>query len=196
MARSVWLSKKGLLYLSSIVLLLGGGAVILSAPYHYIGFISGEGDIQPFEIWDRPGYYEQLEISVSVRAGNSTVISVDFRIVENNTDATYVVNMTLDPLDTVPGSNPPVYVDREVIDIPFGNYTIFIDRVVGPGSMDIGYTQLSDSRLFIVTGGTMNIIGLIAGFTAWCISGSVLSDEEKIVVDWGYDEKSKRYSEE
>ncbi len=196
MPRSIWLSKKGLLYLSSIILLLGGGAVILSAPYHYYGFVAGEGDRQPFDIWNLPGYYEQLEISVTVGAVNVSVISVDFRIVENRTDEVYILNMTLDSQDTIPGSNPPVRVKREVIDVPYGNYTIYIDSVEGASSMDISYKQLSDSRTYIVTGGMMNIIGLAAGLIGWCVSGSVISRDQEIVVDWQYEEESGQYTEE
>lgn len=196
MPRSIWLSKKGLLYLSSIILLLGGGAVILSAPYHYYGFVAGEGDRQPFDIWNLPGYYEQLEISVTVGAVNVSVISVDFRIVENRTDAVYILNTTLDSQDTIPGSNPPIRVKREVIDIPYGNYTIYIDSVEGASSLDISYKQLSDSRTYIVTGGMMNIIGLAAGLIGWCVSGSVMSRDQEVVVDWQYEEESGQYTEE
>ncbi len=196
MPRNIWLSKKGLLYLSSIILLLGGGAVILSAPYHYYGFVAGEGDRQPFNIWSLPGYYEQLEISVTVQGVNVSVISVDFRIVENQTDAVYILNMTLDSQDTIPGSNPPVRVKREVIDVPYGNYTIYIDSVEGASSLDISYKQLSDSRTYIVTGGMMNIIGLAAALIGWCVSGSVMSGDQETIVDWQYEEESGQYAEE
>jgi hypothetical protein len=181
---------KAFLYFGGAFVILLGGAIVLSAPYHYVGLMAREGHVGTFEIWDRSGYYPEFEASVSINAENvtSNVMQVDFVIINNVTSETKVINMTLDDEDRIEDSDPPKYVDRSVVSLEPGNYTIILDNVEGPTIIDIGYKQVSDSRLFIVTGGSLNIIGLVMCMIGYCVGGSLMKTGEEAIVDWGYEE--------
>jgi len=183
-------SKKAFLYLGGTIVILLGGAIILIAPYHYIGFIATPPDSTPFTIWDSSGYYPQLEISVSVKPANVSVVSIDFRLVNNDTLAADVVNMTLTEENNLPGSNPKVFEKRVLVDIASGDYTLYIDKIVGASSFDLGLEQMSDSRGYIVVGGALNIIGLAMCVGGYFVPGSILSTGDETIVGWGY-EKDK-----
>jgi len=188
---SVLWSKKAFLYFGGAFVILLGGAVILSAPYHYIGFVAVPPDACSFQIWAGRGYYNQLEIAVSGRPGNASTITVNFSVVNNETLSTVVVNMTLTSSDMVPGTNPPVFEKRAVVDLEPGNYIVYADNSNPNTYFDLGLTQLSDSRLFIVTGGSMNIIGLVMCMSGYFVAGTFLPTGEETIVGWGYEEKEK-----
>lgn len=171
-------------------MLLLGGAIVIMAPYHYTGYVALPGEVDAFEIWGSSGYYPQLEIAITVSpdTGNTTVF-VDIRVQNNETLELDIVNMTLSSLDAIPDTNPIKFEKREVLDLDVGNYTIYVDNIQGAADVDISFTQISDSRLYIVTGGVMNIIGLIMGATGYCIGGTLIPSGEETIVEWGFDDR-------
>jgi hypothetical protein len=186
---SPWRSKKAFLYFGGAFVILLGGAIVLSAPYNYIGYRGGANSQMPFTLLSTVGYYPQLEISLTLHPANTTVVLVDFRVASNTSMNVYTANFTLTPADMVPDSNPAVYVARQTINVPSGNYTVIADRANGTGIMDIGLSQISDSRLFIVTGGAMNIFGLFMGGAGYFVSGTLLPTGDEMIVDWGYEDE-------
>ncbi|GAH67456.1 unnamed protein product, partial [marine sediment metagenome] len=126
-----WKSKKAFLYFGGAFVLLLGGAIVLMAPYHYTGYVAVQGDIDAFEIWERTGYYSQLEVAISVNPHLNGTVFVDIRFRNNKTLVTDIVNMTLTMADRLPDTDQLKYEQRVVIDLDPGNYTIFIDRIEG-----------------------------------------------------------------
>lgn len=189
---SIWFSKKAFLYFGGAAIILIGGAIVLMAPYHYINFAVLENDQRTFDIWDRQGYYPQLEVSVTLRPGNSSTVEIGIVLLENVTLDTYIVNMTLDHNDIVETADDILYEDHLLVDIPYGNYTVTIDQVSGGGLIDIGFKQASDSDLFIFVGGMMNIIGLFMGIGGYFVAGTFLPTDSDIIVEWGYDEEEEK----
>jgi len=189
---SVWLSKKAFLYFGGAAIILIGGAIVLAAPYHYINFAVTENEQRTFDIWDIQGYYPQLEVSVSFRPGNSSIIDIDLVLVENSTLDTYTINMTLDQDNLIETPDAVFYEGSIITDIPYGNYTVTMDNLSGIGLIDIGFNQISDSKFFIMLGGSMNILGLIMGISGYFVAGTFLPSDSDIIVDWGYaDEEGK-----
>ena len=187
---SPWRTKKAILYFGGAFIIILGGAIVLIAPYNYIGYRGGEGEVMDFALFNRAGYYPQLEISLNLYPFNTTdVVFVDFTVSSDTSSHVYTMNFTLTESDMVPDSNPRVYLGRQTIDVPIGNYTVIVDRANGTGTMDIGLTQISDSRLFIVTGGALNIAGLFMGGAGYFISGTFLPTGDDLIVDWGYEEE-------
>jgi hypothetical protein len=186
-----WLSKKAFFYFGGAFVLLLGGAIVLMAPYHYTGYVALQGDIDAFEIWEGTGYYPQLEIAVTVTPISNDSVYVDLLITNNDTLIDNTVNLTLSTADSLPETNQLVYEQRVIIDLDPGNYTIYFDRIEGASDIDIAFTQLSDSRIFIVTGGIMNIVGLIMGATGYCVGGSLIPSGEETIVEWGWDEHQR-----
>ena len=186
---SVWFSKKAFLYFGGAAIILIGGAIVLMAPYHYINFAVLENDQRTFDIWDRQGYYPQLEVSVTLRPGNSSTVEIGIVLFENVTLDTYIVNMTLNQNDIVETADDILYEDRLLVDIAYGNYTVTIDQVSGAGLIDVGFKQSSDSDLFIFVGGSMNIIGLFMGIGGYFVAGTFLPTDSDIIVEWGYEEE-------
>ncbi|MHA2359817.1 MAG: hypothetical protein ACXAB5_06065 [Candidatus Thorarchaeota archaeon] len=191
---SIWLSKKAFLYLGGAAIIILGGAIVLMAPYHYVNLAVIENDQRTFSIWDYQGFYPQLEVSVSVRPGNSTIINLDIVFVENNTLDTFVVNFTLTNDDLIETPDASFYESFQIIDISHGNYTATIDRVDGSTLVDLGLKQLSDSRIFIVIGGSMNILGLIMGAAGYFVRGAFLPTDSDTIVEWGYDQEEEENS--
>lgn len=189
--RSVWFSKKALLYFGGAAIIILGGAIVYSAPYHTLGYIAVAGNRDSFSIWDEARFYPQLEIWVSVRPSNFTLVNVDITIMNNDTFEVHTINMTLTAEDQIPDTNPPVYDDTVVIDLDPGNYSFTLDRLEGTGWADIGLTQLSDQRSWIVTGGTMNIVGLIMVVVGFFLPGQMLPTGDKSIVAWGYEEEDE-----
>lgn len=186
---SIWFSKKAFLYFGGAAIILIGGAIVLMSPYHFINFAVIENDHRAFSVWDKQGYYPQLEISVSLRPGNSTVVEIGIVLQENSTLDTTIVNMTLDQ-DNLVQVQDAVFLDGStIVDIPVGNYTIIMDQIIGAGMIDIGFNQASDSTLFIFIGGSMNIIGLIMGISGYFVAGTLLPTDTDIIVEWGYGEE-------
>ncbi len=186
-----WLSKKAFFYFGGAFVLLLGGAIVLMAPYHYTGYVALRGDVDAFEIWDSSGYYPQLEVAVTVVPESNGSVFVDIRIRNNETLVTSFVNMTMTSDDRLPDADRLTYEKRVIVDLDPGNYTIFFDRIEGAADIDVAFTQLSDSRAYIVTGGIMNIVGLIMGATGYCIGGTLIPSGDETIVEWGWDEHQK-----
>ena len=185
------MSKKAFLYFGGAFVLLLGGAIVLMAPYHYTGYVALQGDIDAFEIWESTGYYPQLEVAITVTPSLNNSVFVDVRFRNNETLVTNTVNMTLSTADSLLDTDRLTYEKRVILDLDPGNYTIFIDRIEGASDMDIAFTQISDSRTYIVTGGVMNIAGLLMGATGYCIGGSLIPTGDEAIVEWGWDEHQK-----
>jgi hypothetical protein len=187
---SPWRTRKAILYFGGAFIILLGGAIVLIAPYNYLGYRAGENQSRAFTLTDRSGYYPELEISVTCHPDNTTpAVLVDFAIRNNATAQITWLNFTLTELDMVPGTNPPSYVSRQTTTISPGAYTVIAVRVEGTTILDVGLTQSSDSRLFIVTGGSLNILGLFMGIAGYFVAGTFLPTGDDIIVDWGYDEE-------
>ncbi|MFW9793642.1 MAG: hypothetical protein ACFFEE_05040 [Candidatus Thorarchaeota archaeon] len=185
---SVWFSKKAFLYFGGAAVILLGGAIVLMSPYHYINFAVIENDQRTFNVWNRAGYYAQVEVTVGVRVGNSSTVEIDLVFQENVTLDTVVVNITLDEDDIIETPDASYFDGTLIADVPFGNYTVTIDRVSGANLFDLGLNQVSDSRLWVVAGGSMNIIGLIMGIAGYFVPGHFLPTDADTIVDWGYEE--------
>ncbi|MGY5879673.1 MAG: hypothetical protein RTV31_05455 [Candidatus Thorarchaeota archaeon] len=185
---SVWLSKKAFLYFGGLAVILIGGFVVIASPYHYINYSVSENVQRPWTIYEEAGYYPQVEVSVSLRPGNESYVYLDLAILDNSTlDITWV-NMTVGPEHLVVGPEVIIYEYSEIIDLPVGNYTVYFENIDGAGSIDLGLNQISDSRFWIVTGGMMNIIGIIMGIVGYLVPGSFLPTDSDTIVEWGYDE--------
>ncbi len=185
------LSKKAFLYFGGTFVLLLGGAIVLMAPYHYTGYVALQGDRDAFEIWEGTGYYSQLEVAITVTPSLNNSVFVDIRFINNESLVTNTVNMTLSTADSLLDAERVIYEKRVILDLDPGNYTIFIDRIEGASDMDLAFTQISDSRAYIVTGGVMNIAGLLMGATGYCIGGSLIPTGDEAIVEWGWDEHQK-----
>ena len=183
-----WLSKKAFLYFGGAFVLLLGGVIVLIAPYHYTGYIVEQGDTDTFEMWSGAGFHPQLEIAVLVRPITNNSVQVDITFTSFASSEVHVVNMTLSEIDTVPATDQLAYEKRVIIDLDYGNYSVVVDRIDNASNLDISYTQISDSRNFIVTGGLMNIAGLIMGGIGYCVEGSFIPSGDEAIVDWGYEE--------
>ncbi|MGD9397261.1 MAG: hypothetical protein PVJ05_12590 [Candidatus Thorarchaeota archaeon] len=186
---SVWLSKKAFLYFGGTAIILIGGALVLMAPYHFNNFAVIENQQRSFSVWDQDGYYPRLEITVTTRLGNSSIVNIGFVLVENTTLETYVINITLDQSNRVEADDQIFLEDFIVVDINPGNYTITFEQIDGIGRIDIGFEQSSDSRLFVFVGGSMNIIGLLMGIGGYIMPGTFLPTDSDTIVDWGYEDE-------
>jgi len=186
---SIWFSKKAFLYFGGVAVILIGGLVVIASPYHYINYSVSENIHRPWSIYDAAGYYPQVEISISVRPANATTIILDLVIYENSTMETTMVNMTLGPEYQVIGPDFILYEYSEIIDLPVGNYTVYFDNVEGVGGIDLGLNQISDSRFWIVSGGIMNILGIVMGIGGYLVPGSFLPSDSDTIVEWGYDKE-------
>ena len=184
---SIWFSKKAFLYFGGAAIILIGGMVVIASPYHYINYSVSENVHRPWTMYDASGYYTQVDISVSVHPSNQTVIHLDLVIEDNSTLEHIFVNMTLGPEHQIQGPETVIYEYSEIIDLPVGNYSVYFDNVEGTGSIDLGLNQISDSRIWIVTGGSMNIIGVIMGILGYLVKGSFLPTDSDTIVEWGYD---------
>ena len=191
---SVWLSKKAFLYFGGALIILLGGAIVYFAPYHYLNFSMGEGSQRTWDQWDSSGYYPRIEVSVSCRPGNESVVQIDVMFQENVTLATTIVNLTLTPEDRVIGPEQIIYEKAVTVDLVAGNYTVTVVNLEGLGQTDLGLKQISDNRLWIVTGGSMNILGVIMGIAGYLVPGSFLPTDSDMIVEWGYDEEEEEYT--
>ena len=188
---SVWLSKKAFLYFGGTAIILIGGALVLIAPYHFNNFAVIENQQRSFSIWDKDGFYPRLEITVSTRLGNSSVVNIGFVLEENSTLETYVINITLDDSNRVEAQEEIFLEDFLVVDIDPGNYTITFEQIEGVGRIDIGFEQSSDSRLFVFFGASMNIIGMLMGIAGYLMPGTFLPTDSDTIVDWGYEDEEE-----
>jgi hypothetical protein len=186
---SIWFSKKAFLYFGGVAIILIGGFIVVSSPYHYINYSVSENIHRPWSQWEASGYYPQVEISVSLRPSNSTDVFLGLVFVENATLETTIVNMTLTPENQLEGPDVIIYEYSEIIDLPVGNYTVHFDYIEGAGLIDLGLNQISDSRFWIVVGGSMNLIGIFMGILGYFVPGSFLPSDTDTIVEWGYDEE-------
>lgn len=189
---SIWFSKKAFFYFGGLAIILIGGVVVVSSPYHYINYSVTENIHRPWTMYDASGYYPQLEISISVRPANQTTVQLDLVITENSTLENTFVNMTIGVEYQLQGPDVIIYEYSEIIDLPVGNYTVYLDNVEGVGSVDLGLNQVSDSRLWIVSGGIMNIAGIIMGILGYLVPGSFLPSDSDTIIEWGYEEEEKK----
>lgn len=185
---SVLFSRKAFLYFGGAAIILIGGAIVLMSPYHYINFAVIENDRRTFDIWEQDGYYPQLEIAVSFRPGNSTTIDIGFVFEENTTHTTYVFNMTLNQDNLVGPPDELIYESSIIVNIPYGEYTVTVDQINGAGMIDLGLNQISDSRLWITVGASMNVLGLIMGIAGYMTPGHFLPTDTDTIVEWGYED--------
>ncbi|MHA1930832.1 MAG: hypothetical protein ACTSV2_19850 [Candidatus Thorarchaeota archaeon] len=186
---SIWFSKKSFLYFGGVAIILLGGLIVVMSPYHYINYNVSENVQRPWEIYDASGYYPQVEISVSLRPSNTSYVFLDLVIMDNDTLETTFLNLTIGPEHQLEGPDSIIYEYSEIIDLPIGNYTIYFDRIEGAGSIDFGLNQISDSRIWIVTGGSMNILGIFMGIAGYFVPGTFLPSDTDTIVEWGYDEQ-------
>ncbi len=186
---SIWFSKKSFLYFGGVAIILIGGLIVISSPYHYINYNISENVQRPWEVYDASGYYPQVEISVSLRPSNATYVFLDLVIKNNETLETTCLNLTIGPEHQLQGPDTIIYEYSEIIDLDVGNYTVHFDRIEGAGSIDFGLNQISDSRIWIVTGGSMNILGIIMGIAGYFVPGTFLPSDTDTIVEWGYDEQ-------
>ncbi|MFW9833387.1 MAG: hypothetical protein ACFFEK_05280 [Candidatus Thorarchaeota archaeon] len=188
---SVWFSKKAFLYFGGAAIILIGGAIVLMAPYHYINFSVTENETRTFNVWDKDGYYPQVEFSVSVRYGNTSNVEIGLLLRENSTLDTIIINISLSQ-DNLVETNSGDFLEASIVEnIPYGNYTVLIDQVLGAGLFDLGLKQESDSKLFIGVGGSMNIIGFLMGIGGYFVPGQFLPTDSDTIVEWGYDENEE-----
>ncbi len=186
------LSKKAFLYFGGAFILLLGGAIVIMAPYHHTGFIALPGDSANFEIWDKQGFYPRLRVSVMANPedGNNTVY-VTIRISNSSIlDEDVILNITMTIADK-PAPNA-LYEKRVWVDLEPGIYLIYIQSIVGAKDIDIALSQASDSRVFVVTGGIMNFIGLAMGGIGYCLKGSVIPTGDEAIIEWGYEEHDQQ----
>ncbi len=188
---SVWFSKKAFLYFGGAAIILIGGAIVLMAPYHFISYAIIENDQRTFSVLDQTGFYPQLEISVSMRLGNSTNVEIGCVLKENTTLDTIIVNISLNADNIVETNDATFLQGSTIVDVPYGNYTITVGQLIGIGRIDLGFKQVSDSRLWILIGGSMNILGLAMGIAGYFVAGSFLPTDSDIIVDWGYEDKNE-----
>lgn len=184
-------SKKAFLYLGGAFVILLGGAIILMAPYHYTGFVVTPPDATPFSIVNATGYYPQLEIATTVKPANVSVVSIGFRIVSNNTLVTKSINMNLTQDDYLAGTNPKVFQKQLLVNLAPGDYVVYIDSITGASYFDLSLTQLSNSREYVIAGGSLNIIGLVMCIGGYFVPGTFLPTGDQTIVGWGYDKEKE-----
>ncbi|MHA2221623.1 MAG: hypothetical protein ACXAAO_06150, partial [Candidatus Thorarchaeota archaeon] len=59
--------------------------------------------------------------------------------------------------------------------------------------VDLGLNQISDSRVFILVGGSMNILGAFMGIGGYFVAGSFLPSDSDVITEWGYDEEDDAF---
>jgi hypothetical protein len=194
---SIWFSKKAFLYFGGAAIIILGGIIVVLSPYHYINYNVVPYLHKPWTMYDKPGYYERLDISISVRPVNTTIVELDLFILDNSSMEIIMVNMSIGPeyqigptTNTLIGPQSVIYEYDTRIDLDAGNYTVWFEKVEGASSIDLGLDQASDSRLWIVSGGTLNIVGVGMIILGYLVKGSLLPSDTDTIVEWGYEEKS------
>ena len=192
---SILFSKKAFLYFGGAAVILLGGIIVIFSPYHFIYYSMSENIHKPWSMYDQSGYYPNLEVSISVRPTNATVVELDLVIMNNSTSEMTTVNMTIGPeyqigptTQTLIGPQSVIYEYSTNVDLSAGNYTVWFDRIEGASILDLGLNQASDSRLWIVSGGSLNFLGLAMIIGGYFIKGTLLPSDSDTIVDWGYDE--------
>ena len=186
-----WKSKKAFLYFGGAFVILLGGVIILIAPYHYLWFVARPGEARPFSIWEGSGYYSQMEFTFSVTPGNVSEVSTEIAVRNNESDTIHLFNFTFTRQDVTGPITQRQFRKNYLLDLEVDDYSIIVLRVQGLDYVEIELTQTSDSRLYIVAGGSMNIFGLIMCALGYIVAGSLLPTGDEIIVDWGFDEDEK-----
>jgi hypothetical protein len=186
---SVWLSKKAFLYFGGAAIILIGGMIVAFSPYHYFNYALSENQLRTWSMKGDTGYYPEVEVSLSLRPSNVTYVSLDLVFLNNDTLELTIVNITLGPEHQLEGPSDVIYEYSQDIDLAFGNYTVGFEKIDGAGLVDLGLQQLSDSRTWIVIGGSMNILGVIMGILGYLVPGSFLPSDSDTIVEWGYEEE-------
>jgi len=154
-----------------------------------------EGLHKPWTMEGESGYYTQLEVSVSVRPVNATIVELDLFLMNNVTMEITTVNMSIGPenqigptTQTLIGPQSGIYEYSTLIDLGIGNYTIWFENIEGASSVDLGLNQASDSRLWIGIGGMLNFLGVLMIIIGYFVKGTFLPSDTDTIVDWGYEE--------
>ena len=194
---SIWLSKKSLLYFGGAAIILLGGLIVVLSPHNYILYSLGESRHQPWEMYDKSGFYPELEISISVRPINTTIVEIDLLIMNNATSEITAVNMSIGPeyqigptTQTLIGPQSVIYEYSTTIDLGPGNYTVWIEKLDGAALTDLGLNQASDANLWIGIGGGMNFLGIVMIVAGYFVKGTFLPSDTDTIVEWGYEESS------
>ncbi len=195
---SIWFSKKAFLYFGGAAIILLGGFIVIVSPHNYILYPMSESLHKPWSMNNKSGFYPQLEISISVRPVNATIVELDLVIMDNSTTELTTVNMTIGPeyqigstTQTLIGPQSVIYEYSTDIDLPFGNYTVWFDKIEGASILDLGLKQESDYRIWIGIGGFMNFLGIAMIIGGYLMKGTFLPSDTDTIVDWGYDEKQE-----
>jgi hypothetical protein len=186
-----WKTKKAILYFGGTFVILLGGTIILLAPYPYRWFLLRENEPQAFTMHDGPSYYPELEITLIVTHMNGSEADASISFRSNNTQISRLVNMTVTSSDSVGPTTAIRYQKSTTIDLDFDDYTLTIVGLNGTQWAEIELTQTTDFRLYIITGGSLNIIGLMMGFSGYMVSGSLLPTSDDFIVDWGYEDQDE-----
>lgn len=188
---ATWKSKKAFLYFGGAFIILLGGVIILVAPYHYLWFVARPGEARSFSVWEGSGFYSQMEFKFSVTPGNISEVDTEIAVRNDNLDTIHLFNFSLTTSDAVGPITQRQFRKSYLLDIEVGDYSIIILRVIGLDFVEIELTQTSDSRLYIVTGGSFNILGLFMGVLGYIVAGSFLPTGDEIIVDWGFEEREE-----
>jgi hypothetical protein len=181
--------KKAFLYFGGAFILLLGGAIVVTAPYHAISLPIEDLRDRSWEMWELSGLYSELHIRIETRGVNTTSAEVHLLFRNNDTLEETPIDFVMDDDNILAGSNPPVFSASTTIPLDFGNYTIEVVDLVNVGLLDLSLEQKNDRRNYVVLGGTLNIIGIVMGLLGWCVSGTLISSGDEAIVQWGYEEE-------
>jgi hypothetical protein len=188
---ATWKSKKAFLYFGGAFIILLGGVIILIAPYHYLWFVARPGESRPFSVWEGSGYYSQMEFKFSVIPGNVSEVDTEIEVRDDNLERIHLFNFSLTSSDATGPITQRQFRKSYILDIEIGDYSILVLRVIGMDYIEIELTQTSDSRLYIVAGGSFNILGLFMGALGYMVAGSFLPSGDEIIIDWGFEDKDE-----
>jgi hypothetical protein len=183
-----WKSKKAFFYFGGAFIILLGGVIILNAPYHYLWFVARPGENRPFSVWEGSGYYPQMEFTFSVTPDNGTEVDAEIAVRNNESETVHLFNLSLTSSDAVGPITARQFRRSSLLDLEVEDYSLIILRVDGVDYVEIELTQTSDSRLYIVAGGSLNIFGLFMQALGYMVAGSFLPTGDEIIVDWGFDD--------
>lgn len=183
-----WKSKKAFLYFGGAFIILLGGVIILIAPYHYLWFVARPGENRPFSVWEGSGFYPQMEFTFSVSAGNVSQVDAEIAVRNEDLDTIHLFNLSFTGSDATGPITSRQLRKSYLVDLEVEDYSIIILSVTEVDYVEIELTQTSDSRLYIVAGGSLNIFGLFMGVLGYMVAGSFLPTGDEIIIDWGFED--------